>query len=66
MFRKEHFFRGSDNADQLLKILKVLGTDEFDKYMETYDIEMETDSDALLRRCVYLLGHLFHQLIRFA
>jgi len=49
MFRKEHFFRGSDNADQLLKILKVLGTEEFDKYMETYDIEMETDSDALLR-----------------
>jgi len=49
IFRKEHFFRGSDNADQLLKILKVLGTEEFDKYMETYDIEMETDSDALLR-----------------
>jgi hypothetical protein len=28
----------------------VLGTDDFDKYMETYDIEMETDSDSLLRR----------------
>jgi casein kinase II subunit alpha len=50
LFRKEHFFRGSDNTDQLLKILKVLGTDDFDKYMETYDIEMETDSDSLLRR----------------
>jgi len=49
IFRKEHFFRGSDNIDQLLKILKVLGTEEFDKYMEKYDIEMETDSDALLR-----------------
>ena len=52
IFRKEHFFRGSDNVDQLLKILKVLGTEEFDKYMEKYDIEMETDSDALLRACV--------------
>lgn len=52
MFRREHFFRGSDNDDQLLKILKVLGTEEFDKYMEKYDIEMETDSDALLRACV--------------
>lgn len=52
IFRKEHFFRGSDNVDQLLKILKVLGTEEFDKYMEKYDIEMETDSDALLRTCV--------------
>jgi len=30
----------------------VLGTEEFDKYMEKYDIEMETDSDALLRACV--------------
>lgn len=49
IFRREHFFRGSDNVDQLLKILKVLGTEEFDKYMEKYDIEMETDSDALLR-----------------
>jgi serine/threonine protein kinase len=52
IFRKEHFFRGSDNVDQLLKILKVLGTEEFDKYMEKYDIEMETDSDALLRAWV--------------
>ena len=30
----------------------MLGTEEFDKYMEKYDIEMETDSDALLRACV--------------
>jgi len=52
IFRKEHFFRGSDNVDQLLKILKVLGTEEFDKYMEKYDIEMETDSDAFFRAYV--------------
>lgn len=24
IFRKEHFFRGSDNDDQLLKIMKTL------------------------------------------
>jgi len=28
IFRKEHFFRGSDNVDQLLRILKVLGAEE--------------------------------------
>jgi len=29
IFRKEPFFHGHDNADQLVKITKVLGTDEF-------------------------------------
>lgn len=28
IFRKEPFFHGHDNADQLVKITKVLGTDE--------------------------------------
>jgi hypothetical protein len=28
IFRKEPFFHGHDNADQLVKIAKVLGTDE--------------------------------------
>ncbi|KIJ67921.1 hypothetical protein HYDPIDRAFT_107466 [Hydnomerulius pinastri MD-312] len=49
IFRKEHFFRGSDNDDQLLKILKVLGTDCFDVYLRTYDIPFETDLDSLLQ-----------------
>ncbi|KAG1862575.1 kinase-like domain-containing protein [Suillus subalutaceus] len=48
LFRKEHFFRGSDNNDQLLKIMKVLGSDSFDAYLKTYDISFETDMEALL------------------
>lgn len=28
IFRKEPFFHGHDNSDQLVKITKVLGTDE--------------------------------------
>lgn len=28
IFRKEPFFHGHDNSDQLVKIAKVLGTDE--------------------------------------
>ncbi|KAJ7647268.1 kinase-like domain-containing protein [Roridomyces roridus] len=48
IFRKEHFFRGSDNDDQLLKIMKTLGTEEFDSYLKTYNIHFETEIDSLL------------------
>jgi len=48
LFRKEHFFRGSDNNDQLLKIMRVLGSDNFDAYLKAYDIPFETDMAALL------------------
>ncbi|KAK0461165.1 kinase-like domain-containing protein [Desarmillaria tabescens] len=47
-FRREHFWRGSDNSDQLLRILKTLGTDKFDLYLQKYDINFETENDALL------------------
>ncbi|KAH7925546.1 kinase-like protein [Leucogyrophana mollusca] len=49
IFRREHFFRGSDNDDQLLRIMKVLGTDCFDTYLKTYDIPFETDLESLLQ-----------------
>lgn len=48
IFRKEHFFRGSDNDDQLLKIMKTLGTDQFDEYLKAYSIHFETDHGGLL------------------
>lgn len=32
LFRKEPFFRGKDNIDQLLKIVQVLGTNDLIKY----------------------------------
>ncbi|KAJ7058184.1 kinase-like domain-containing protein [Mycena amicta] len=48
IFRKHPFFRGSDNDDQLLKILRVLGTEKFDAYLKTYDISFECESDDLL------------------
>lgn len=51
MFRKEHFFRGVDNDDQLLKILKTLGTLQFDEYLKTYSIHFETDHGGLLEEC---------------
>lgn len=50
IFRKEHFFRGRDNEDQLLRIIKVLGTDSFERYLEKYGLFIQTDNRALLQR----------------
>ena len=36
IFRKEPFFHGHDNYDQLVKIVKVLGTDELFDYLDKY------------------------------
>ncbi|TCD68016.1 Casein kinase II subunit alpha [Steccherinum ochraceum] len=49
IFRKEHFFRGRDNEDQLLRILKVLGTDSFERYLEKHGLYIQTDNRALLQ-----------------
>lgn len=59
LFRKEHFFRGSDNNDQLLKIMRVLGSDGFDAYLKAYDIPFETDKTALLHSSVVRLSTCF-------
>ncbi|KAG6333064.1 hypothetical protein ID866_6026 [Astraeus odoratus] len=50
LFRKEHFFRGTDNDDQLLRILTVLGTASFDVYLRAYDITFKTCKEPLLRQ----------------
>eukprot|EP01017_Pseudomicrothorax_dubius_P028416 TRINITY_DN3370_c0_g1_i1.p1 TRINITY_DN3370_c0_g1~~TRINITY_DN3370_c0_g1_i1.p1 ORF type:complete len:393 (+),score=80.72 TRINITY_DN3370_c0_g1_i1:61-1179(+) len=40
VFKKEPFFHGSDNYDQLVKIVRVLGTDDFFKYLAKYNIKL--------------------------
>ena len=52
IFRREHFFRGRDNEDQLLKIVKVLGTDDFERYLTQYRLFFQTYNDDLLQRYV--------------
>ncbi|OBZ73748.1 Casein kinase II subunit alpha [Grifola frondosa] len=49
IFRKEHFFRGRDNEDQLLKILKVLGTEEFGRYLTTYSLYLQAYNQELVQ-----------------
>lgn len=50
IFRKDPFFQGHDNYDQLVKIAKVLGTDELYAYLEKYGIELDAHFDGLLGR----------------
>ncbi|GLT65193.1 hypothetical protein SLA2020_376370 [Shorea laevis] len=50
VFRKEPFFYGHDNHDQLVKIAKVLGTDELNAYLNKYHLELDPQLEALVGR----------------
>ncbi|GAU25107.1 hypothetical protein TSUD_157620, partial [Trifolium subterraneum] len=50
IFRKEPFFYGHDNYDQLVKIARVLGTDELNTYLNKYRIELDPHFAALIGR----------------
>jgi len=45
IFRKVPFFHGKDNNDQLVKIVQVLGTDEFDAYLKKYGITLPSNAE---------------------
>lgn len=50
IFRKEPFFHGHDNYDQLVRIAKVLGTEELYEYVEKYQIELDPRFNDILGR----------------
>ncbi|ORX62577.1 Pkinase-domain-containing protein [Hesseltinella vesiculosa] len=50
IFRKEPFFHGHDNYDQLVKIARVLGTDELFAYLDKYDIKLDSQYHEILGR----------------
>lgn len=50
IFRKEPFFYGHDNYDQLAKIARVLGTDDLHAYLRKYGIELDPQLEALVGR----------------
>ncbi|KZV76222.1 Pkinase-domain-containing protein [Peniophora sp. CONT] len=50
IFRKEPFFHGRDNYDQLVKIAKVLGTDDLFSYVDKYDRDLDPQYDEILAR----------------
>ncbi|KAG1071592.1 hypothetical protein G6F42_026007 [Rhizopus arrhizus] len=50
IFRKEPFFHGHDNYDQLVKIARVLGTEELFRYTEKYSIVLAPEYNNILGR----------------
>jgi casein kinase II subunit alpha len=48
VFRKEPFFHGDDNYDQLVKIARVLGTDGLFAYVDKYNLTLDPHFDGLL------------------
>lgn len=51
IFRKEPFFHGHDNYDQLVRIAKVLGTEELHDYVDRYKIDLDPRYSDILGRC---------------
>ena len=43
LFRKDTFFRGKDNIDQLVQIVRVLGTTEFTIYLRRYGLVLDKE-----------------------
>eukprot|EP00762_Andalucia_godoyi_P001912 ANDGO_06045.mRNA.1 Casein kinase II subunit alpha len=50
IFKKEPFFHGRDNYDQLIRIAKVLGTEELFRFLDKYRLELSRHYDGLLGR----------------
>jgi len=48
IFKKEPFFQGQDNHDQLVVICKVLGTEDLSKYLKKYRLKMDPHLESLL------------------
>lgn len=52
IFRKEHFFLGKDNSDQLCKIVGVLGSNGFFDFVKKYKIEIDSGDYPLYKKFV--------------
>lgn len=50
IFLKEPFFHGRDNADQLVRIAKVLGTDDLFEFLRKYNLKLHPQLTAAIGR----------------
>lgn len=48
IFKKEPFFQGHDNYDQLVKIAKVLGTENLEAYLAKYKLSLDQHYHGIL------------------
>jgi casein kinase II subunit alpha len=49
VFRKDPFFNGQDNYDQLVVISRVLGTDALYAYLKKYNLTLNRHYDGLIK-----------------
>lgn len=49
LFKIDTFFKGSDNYDQLAKIVNVLGTDDLREYLRKYKLNLPNQCAKLIR-----------------
>lgn len=52
IFKKEPFFQGNDNYDQLEKIARVLGTEDLLSYINTYNLKLDPKYEGVLGKHV--------------
>ena len=43
LLKKEPLFKGADNRDQLVKIVNVLGSDDFNEYQKKYQFKLDSE-----------------------
>lgn len=48
LFKKEPFFHGHDNGDQLVRIVKILGSDGLFQYLNKYNIILDDELKCLI------------------
>lgn len=47
VFRKEPFFHGKSNTDQLVQIARILGTDDLHRYLDKYELKLGPEYEDL-------------------
>jgi casein kinase II subunit alpha len=48
VFKKEPFFYGHDNNDQLVKIIKVMGSEDLNNYLAKYDLKLNNVYESIM------------------
>ena len=49
IFKVDTFFKGSDNFDQLIRIMRVLGEDDLHEYVHKYNLKIPKDAKKLMK-----------------
>lgn len=49
MFKIDTFFKGSDNPDQLVKIINVMGSEDLREYLRKYNLKLPKDVAKVVR-----------------